>query len=74
MAETEITVTIAPPLIELLRSQQQEISIYKWIESKHVGYDIGIERATAEWIDRHFLDWVSAHRQLIDKAFAAVAR
>jgi hypothetical protein len=45
------------PLAEVLRSQHEEIKKYKWIESEKVGRDIGWERASREWLDKHFPDW-----------------
>ncbi len=45
------------PLAAIQRSQQEEIEKYKWIESEKAGLDIGWERATAEWLDRHFPAW-----------------
>lgn len=45
------------PLAEVLRSQHEEISKYKWIESEKAGQDIGWERASREWLEKHFPDW-----------------
>ena len=45
------------PLVEILRSQQEEIKKYKWIESEKAGRDIGWERATKEWMQQHFPEW-----------------
>lgn len=45
------------PLAKLIRCQAKEIEKYKWIESEKVGYDIGLERATREWLDKHFNEW-----------------
>lgn len=47
----------AHPLVDLERSQQDEILRYKWIESEKAGVDIGWDRAAAEWLDRHFPAW-----------------
>jgi len=62
---------IPTPLAELLRSQQGEIAMYKWIESERTGFDIGWDRAASEWFDRHFPDWVREQRRLIDEALGA---
>ena len=35
----------------------EEIKRYKWIESEKAGYDIGINRAFSEWIERHYENW-----------------
>ena len=56
------------PLAELLRSQRGEIAMYKWIESERLGFDIGWDRATSEWFDHHFSDWIREQRRLIDEA------
>ena len=48
---------IEPSLFEILRSQQQEIEAYKWIESEKNGRDIGWQRAVTEWRDRHYRAW-----------------
>jgi hypothetical protein len=45
------------PLAEILRSQQDEITKYKWIESEKNGQDIGWERATQEWMQKYFPEW-----------------
>ena len=45
------------PLADVLRSQQEEIKKYKWIESEKVGRDIGWERASTEWLQKHFPGW-----------------
>ena len=34
-----------------------EIAKYKWIESEKVGFDIGTDRATSEWLYKHFKAW-----------------
>ena len=41
----------------MIRSQQEEICKYKWIESEKAGQDIGWERATREWMQKHFPSW-----------------
>ena len=48
---------IPTPLVEVVRSQLEEIKKYKWIESERLGKDIGMERATREWMAKHFPDW-----------------
>ena len=45
------------PLADILRSQHEEIKKYKWIESEKAGRDIGWERASREWLDKHFPAW-----------------
>jgi hypothetical protein len=45
------------PLAEIVRSQQEEIKKYKWIESEKLGRDIGWERAAREWLQKHFPEW-----------------
>ena len=45
------------PLADIVRSQQEEITKYKWIESEKAGEDIGWERAITEWMTKHFPDW-----------------
>ncbi|MGD0650167.1 MAG: hypothetical protein ABSA97_03340 [Verrucomicrobiia bacterium] len=45
------------PLAEIVRSQQEEIGKYKWIESEKVGQDIGWERAAREWMQKYFPEW-----------------
>lgn len=47
------------PLADVIRSQQEEIKKYKWIESQKVGRDIGWERAEQEWLQKHFPGWKS---------------
>ncbi len=45
------------PLAEIVRSQLEEINKYKWIESEKAGKDIGMERATREWMSQYFPQW-----------------
>lgn len=45
------------PLADVLRSQQEEIKKYKWIESEKLGKDIGWEKASQEWLHKHFPGW-----------------
>jgi len=48
---------IKDPLGEIHRSQYEEIAKYKWIESQKIGRDIGWERASQEWLQKHFPAW-----------------
>lgn len=34
-----------------------EILSYKWLESEKEGTDIGLRRATREWIDKYYDTW-----------------
>ena len=45
------------PLADVVRSQHEEIKKYKWFESEKLGRDIGWERASREWMQKHFPDW-----------------
>ena len=45
------------PLADMIRSQQEEIKKYKWIESEKAGIDIGWERAAQEWLQKYFPEW-----------------
>jgi hypothetical protein len=45
------------PLVDIVRSQREEIKKYKWIESEKAGRDIGWERATREWMQKYFPQW-----------------
>lgn len=45
------------PLADIVRSQQEEIKKYKWIESEKAGSDIGWERAAREWLQQYFPEW-----------------
>jgi hypothetical protein len=45
------------PLVDIVRSQREEIKKYKWIESEKAGRDIGWERATREWMQKYFPEW-----------------
>jgi hypothetical protein len=48
---------------ELIRSQREEIEKYRWIESEKAGRDIGWERASEEWKQKHFSTWRQDIRQ-----------
>jgi hypothetical protein len=45
------------PFAEIIKSQQEEIGKYKWIESEKMGRDIGWDCAADEWSHKHFPDW-----------------
>lgn len=34
-----------------------EIEVYKWLESEKRGYDIGLQQACREWIEKHYNEW-----------------
>jgi hypothetical protein len=35
----------------------REIMNYKWLESEKEGHDIGLNRASKEWISRYYDSW-----------------
>lgn len=35
------------------KRMKHEIMVHKWIESEKVGYDIGWDRASMDWMKRH---------------------
>lgn len=37
--------------------EKEEILRHKWLESEKVGYDIGFERALADWVVKHRSKW-----------------
>ena len=45
---------------ELLKDKRviEEINKHLWIESQKVGYSIGIERATDEWLRLYAVGWM----------------
>lgn len=45
------------PLADLMRSQREEVEKYRWIESEKAGRDIGWQRASEEWMRKHFTGW-----------------
>ena len=61
---------LTAPAAELLQSQKSAIRQYKQVESEKAGYDIGWERASQEWFDKHFTNWVTAERLAIDQLLA----
>ena len=61
---------ISVPIAELLTSQNKEIAKYKWFESQRLGHDIGLARASEEWFEKHFADWVRDQRRVIDEALS----
>ena len=50
-------------LKELLKDKRviEEINKHLWIESQKAGYNIGIERATDEWLRLYAEGWVKYH-------------
>jgi len=51
-------------LRELLKDKRviEEINKHLWIESQKVGYSIGIERATDEWLRLYAEGWLKYNR------------
>jgi hypothetical protein len=49
-------------LWQLFLLEQKEILKHKWIESEKVGYDIGIERAIRDWLQKHHEKWEAAQK------------
>ena len=49
--------------IKLLKNPAvvKEIERYKWIESEKAGCDIGMEKATEEWLALHKAAWLKVH-------------
>ena len=50
-------------LKEVLKDKRviEEINKHLWIESQKAGYNIGIERATDEWLKLYAEGWVKYH-------------
>ena len=50
---------------ELLKDKRviDEINKHLWIESQKAGYNIGIERATDEWLRLYADGWIRYHGQ-----------
>ncbi|MBA2123431.1 hypothetical protein B9J78_00560 [bacterium Unc6] len=44
-------------LYKQTNSLRQEILKHKWIESEKLGYDIGIYKATIDWIEKYYPHW-----------------
>lgn len=45
------------------RLEREEIMRHKWIESEKAGYDIGFERALADWVVKHRSKWRKSRQQ-----------
>jgi hypothetical protein len=43
--------------------ERDQILKHKWIESQKAGFDIGIERAVRDWLEKHHPQWVNFRRQ-----------
>ncbi len=50
-------------LRELLKDKRviEEINKHLWIESQKVGYSIGFDRATEEWLRLYSAGWLKYH-------------
>jgi hypothetical protein len=48
-------------LWKLFLKERDEILRYKWIQSEKEGYDIGMERAIREWLQKHHEKWAAAN-------------
>ena len=50
-------------LKELLKDKRviEEIHKHLWIESQKIGYNIGVERATDEWLRLYAEGWMKYH-------------
>lgn len=43
--------------------ERDEILRHKWFESEKAGYDIGFERALADWVVKHRTKWRKSRQQ-----------
>lgn len=61
---------------ELLKNKDvvEEINRHLWIESQKAGYNIGIERATDEWLRLYAEGWMKYHMPEKYKALQAKNR
>ena len=48
---------------ELLKDTEVlvEIDRYKWLESEKAGYDIGLEKASRQWLELNASTWLARH-------------
>ena len=48
---------------ELLKDKEVlvEIDRYKWLESEKAGYDIGLEKASRQWLELNASTWLARH-------------
>ena len=48
---------------ELLKDKRviEEINRHLWIESEKVGYDIGFDKASQDWLERFSKTWMQYH-------------
>ncbi|MBF0122484.1 MAG: hypothetical protein HQL21_03610 [Candidatus Omnitrophica bacterium] len=56
--------TMKKTSIELLKNPAviDEIERHKWLESEKAGQDIGMEKATRDWLVLHSIPWCKAHQ------------
>ena len=43
------------------RKVVEEVTRHQWIESEKVGYDIGFEKASQDWLERFSKAWMKYH-------------
>jgi len=43
------------------RKVLEEITRHQWIESEKAGYDIGFDKASADWLERFSKAWMQYH-------------
>ena len=46
-------------LYRQFQAEREEVLKHKWIESEKAGHDIGLERATTDWILKHRSQWLN---------------
>jgi len=46
-------------LWERFLDERDQILKHKWLESERAGYDIGIERAVRDWLEKHHAQWAN---------------
>jgi hypothetical protein len=48
---------------ELLKDRRvvEEIDRHRWIESERAGHDIGLEKASTDWLERFSKAWMDYH-------------
>ena len=45
------------PLEDLVHDLETEVEKHKWIESQRAGKDIGLPKASDDWMTKHFPSW-----------------
>jgi len=60
LSNTNVPPKMCRRLYKEFLAEREEILLHKWLESEKAGYDIGLEQALLDWVQKYRFSWRSA--------------